>query len=74
MMNDPYMQKAITEEYLPSGSEAPDTIHTLPEQHYPSGSMSLTNWSTDTFGRDAGIMPPFVSGIGRSHTQNYKNR
>jgi 2-aminobenzoate-CoA ligase len=35
MMNDPYMQKAITEEYLPSGSEAPDTIHTLPEQHYP---------------------------------------
>jgi len=35
MIDDPYMQEAVTEEYLPSDSEAPDTIHTLPEQHYP---------------------------------------
>ena len=35
MIDDLNMQEAVTEEYLPSDSEAPDVIHTLPEQHYP---------------------------------------
>jgi len=74
MMNDPYMQKAITEEYLPSGSEAPDTIHTLPEQHYFKRINVVDELVDRHVRKDAGIMPPFVSGIGRSHTQNYKNR
>ncbi|WP_430506286.1 acyl-CoA synthetase [Haloparvum sp. PAK95] len=29
------MQESLTEEYLPSDSVAPDSVHSLPEQHYP---------------------------------------